>query len=76
MLSPESISRLEILRQKALTSDLTSEEEREVVTIIREGRIAAATVSAKSRAAKTPVSGADVLAKLQAALANHSGAKS
>lgn len=68
MLSPESISRLDLLRQKALREDLTSEEQREVITILREGRVAAAQTSARSRAAKAPIDGAAILAKLTAAL--------
>lgn len=70
MFTPETESRLASLRQLGQQRKLTREETREVLELIRKDRVSAASVSAASKAKKSTVSGADVLAKLQSALAN------
>lgn len=47
--------KLEEWRQKAAAGTITTEEMRTCIQAIRQGRVAAAAVSAKSRAAKAPV---------------------
>jgi hypothetical protein len=69
MESPETAARLSYLRDKAERGEtLTQEEEAEAIRLIRQDRKIAATVSAKSKAAKTPVNPTAVLDKLQAIL--------
>lgn len=77
MYTPEQDSRLEQLRQKVLTEgDLTSAEQKEVLEIIRGGRISASYASSTSKtakaASKVTVDGAALLAKLK--LASRGGA--
>ena len=48
---------------------MTAEESREVIALIRQDRVTASAVSAKSKASKAPIDGNAVLAKLQANLA-------
>ena len=68
MYSPETVSRLETLRQFAQQRDLTPDEQREVITLLRQGRATASQVTAKAKAAKAKPDGAAVLANLFAAL--------
>jgi anthranilate phosphoribosyltransferase len=69
MFTPEAESRIATLRQLGQQRKLTREETKEVLQLIRQDRVSAAHVSAASKAKKSTVSGADVLSKLQAALA-------
>lgn len=58
--------RLEILSAKAATPEgLTLEESREVIAIIREGRVMAAKISAKSKAKKAPIDSNNLLNELE-----------
>lgn len=68
MYSPETVARLDELRALAQTRDLTTAEQREVIQLIRQDRVTASSVSAKSKAKATPVDGAALLAKLMAGL--------
>ena len=52
--------KLEEWRQKAAAGTITTEEMRECIQAIRQGRVSAATVSAKSRAAKAPIAVGDL----------------
>lgn len=47
--------RVDEWRRKATEGTITPEEMRECIAAIRQGRVSAATTSAKSRAAKAPV---------------------
>jgi len=49
---PETIARIQFLRQKAAAGQLTPDETREVLNLMRQGRVAAANTSAKARSAK------------------------
>lgn len=55
MYDPETQAKIQIWRQKALAGELTLEESREAIAVMRQGRLHAAEVSAKSR---TKASGA------------------
>ncbi len=55
MLSPELSAKIATWRQKARDNVLTREEMREVITTLREGRVAASISSAKSRSKKAPI---------------------
>lgn len=55
MLSPELSAKIAVWRQKARDNTLTREEQREVIIALREGRVTASAVSAKSRAKKAPI---------------------
>lgn len=68
MYSPDTIARLDNLRALAQQRDLTTEEAREVIALIRQDRVTASGVSAAAKAKKTPVDGSAVLAKLMAAM--------
>ena len=73
MYTPEQESRLSQLREKVLaTGDLTMEEEKEILALIREGRVSASYASeakkkatATAKAAKAPVDGGALLAMLK-----------
>jgi hypothetical protein len=69
MYSAETTARLDHFRSLAQQRDLTAEESREVIALIRQDRVTASAVSAKSKASKAPIDGNAVLAKLQANLA-------
>jgi hypothetical protein len=73
MYSPETVSRLETLRQLAQQRDLTTDEAKEVITLLRQGRAAASVAVTKSKAAKAKPDGAAVLAGLFAALGKPGG---
>lgn len=62
-MTPEAQSRVAILRAKAAENRLTPEEMKEVVSLLREGRLAAANSSeqAKRKAAKKAIPTADDL---------------
>jgi hypothetical protein len=68
MYSPDTVARLDALRALAQQRDLTVEESREVISLIRQDRVTASGVSAASKAKKAPVDGAAVLAKLMASM--------
>lgn len=51
-------------REKSKAGTLTFEEYKEVIALMREGRVGAHIVSAKSRSAAAPVSSADLLKEL------------
>lgn len=48
-MSPEATSRIEGLRREALTRELTPDEMREAIRLLREGRLAAHHASENSR---------------------------
>lgn len=48
-MTPEATSRIESLRREALTRELTPDEMRETVKLLREGRLAAHHASENSR---------------------------
>jgi anthranilate phosphoribosyltransferase len=68
MYSSDTTARLDYFRGLAQQRDLTAEESREVIALIRQDRVTASTVSAASKAKKAPVDGSAVLAKLMAAM--------
>ena len=61
--------RLAELRQKSMMNTLTTEEMKEAINIMRQGRVAAQVSSTKSRTAKanakTPINSDDLLAGLE-----------
>jgi hypothetical protein len=61
MYTPELQSQVETWRAKAKAGTLTKEELREALVMLREGRVGAARVSAKSRASKAPIDGTALL---------------
>lgn len=66
--SPELQSKIAILRQKALAGDLTSDDVREAIELLRSDRRGAAVASAtsKTKAAKVAIpSAADMLSELE-----------
>ena len=69
-LSQESMQRIHALRNAALSRELSDDELREAITIMRQDRIGAAVVSATAKtratAAKTPVNVDDLLSRLGA----------
>lgn len=65
MYSSETESRLAQLQAIAQQRDLTSEEEKEAIKLIREDRVSAAYASKASKEKKTPADGNAVLAKLK-----------
>jgi len=64
-MSPEVMQRINELRSLSLARELTTEEYREGIRLMREDRVSAAQVSAKSRAKKAPVDTEDLLSKLE-----------
>lgn len=64
MLSPEDQSRLSALRSKALDGSISMEEMKEVIRILRQGRLAAATSAANSKAKKATKSVDAMLSEL------------
>lgn len=66
--SPELQSKIAILRQKALAGDLTSDDVREAIELLRADRRGAAVASATSKAKTAKVaipSAADMLSELE-----------
>lgn len=57
--------RMVAAREKSKAQTITFEEYKEVIALMREGRVSAHIVSAKSRAASAPVDTADLLAQLE-----------
>lgn len=53
------------LKSKALRGPLAADELRRAIVLMREGRVAAAQTSTKSRASKTPVNSEDLLNQLE-----------
>lgn len=64
MLSPQDQSRLSALRSKAIDGSISMEEMKEVIKILRQGRLAAATSAATSKAKKATKSADDMLSEL------------
>lgn len=64
MLSPEDQSRLTQLRAKAIDGSITMEEMKEVIRVLRQGRLAAAESAQKSKAKKSSKSADDMLSEL------------
>lgn len=68
MYSPQESARIQQLRAKALRNELTLEEVREGLEMLRQGRVAAADASAKSKtkkaASKAPVDSDQLLGEL------------
>lgn len=65
MYSPETKARLDLLRQRSLSGEITMEERREALALLRDGRISAAqsakaAKSAASKAAKQPQADVDL----------------
>lgn len=72
MYSVETDARLAALRAIRQTRDLTDEEQKEAIRLVREGRVSASHASTTSRtktAAKAPVDGNALLEKIQASIA-------
>lgn len=69
-LTPDDTIRVEILRRKALDGTITIEEQREVIVLLRQGRVGAQIGSTASRTkkaeAKAPVDTAALLKGLMA----------
>lgn len=57
--------RLVSIRAKAKDGTMTKEELQEAIAIMREGRVSAHIVSAKSRAAAAPIDTGDLLKQLE-----------
>jgi hypothetical protein len=70
-MTPEQQMRFATLRAKARAGELTMEEQREAIAILREDRVGASIASAKSRttkatgAAKAAINSDDLLAELE-----------
>jgi hypothetical protein len=75
MYSAETTARLDFLRTEAQRRELTTAEAREAISLIRQDRITASTVSAKSKAAKAPKAEIDPSAVLSKLVAAMGGAK-
>ena len=73
MYSPETVARIDQLRQISLTRPMTIEEQQEAIRLVRADRIGASYASAGAKAKKAaaaPVDGAAILAAMQKALAS------
>jgi hypothetical protein len=64
-MDPQTQARIAVLRQKSLSGDITLEELREGIRLMRDGRVAAQATSTASRAKKAPVNVDDLLAGLE-----------
>lgn len=70
-MSPENSAKIQAWRQRAREGTLTQDDLREAIATLREGRVAAAATSSKSRSAaattrakKLPVNSDDLLSEL------------
>ncbi len=61
MYTPELQSQIETWRAMAKAGTLPKEELKEALVMLREGRVGAAKVSAKSRTSKAPIDGTTLL---------------
>lgn len=52
-LDPTSVSRMQELREKSKQNTLTMEDMKEIIVLMRQGRVAAAATSAKAKATKS-----------------------
>lgn len=64
MQSNQTIVRLDQLRDAAQNRDLTAEEEKEVISLVRQDRVSAAYISKASKAKTAPIDGKSLLANL------------
>lgn len=63
-MSPELSQKIAVLRQKAAANQLSQDDMRQALVLLREARGQAHTVSAASKAKKAPVNGDDLLSQL------------
>lgn len=63
--SPEVIQRINYLRTQSRMRELSQEELREAIALMRQGRVGAAATSEKSRAKKAPINSDDLLNQLE-----------
>ena len=64
MYSPELQSKIALWRQRAAEGTMTQDDYREAITLLREGRLAAAHAAASSKGKKPPVDGDSLLDEL------------